>query len=323
MKENKIRNIIILTSVVMLIAVIYYGGIKINKQSKDVVNINANNITEIKLFNYKNKKEETTYEITETTTENIIESITTEYILLPKDTAPIISKMGYKVNTKNLKDIDEKKEKNVVINYPQLTGFKNKNIQNKVNKTIKDAALLHYNFSKKKDSDFYNNIEWIVDYTIEYIDKNMISIVFRGYKCGMENKEIFSYAFGINTVNVNLHTGNKITINELFEDSYKKIINKRDLDFCTYNGYYHTASVNKYKYDPKYKPYNKERDRVAEYSDSYKNNDGFFIKENGFVFIMPISSNGEGTYLANYDDLMDSIKWENEVWAGIFKKERG
>ena len=55
------RNIIILTSVVMLIAVIYYGGIKINKQSKDVVNINANNITEIKLFNYKNKKEETTY----------------------------------------------------------------------------------------------------------------------------------------------------------------------------------------------------------------------------------------------------------------------
>ena len=25
----------------------------------------------------------------------------------------------------------------------------------------------------------------------------------------------------------------------------------------------------------------------------------------------------------DYSDLMDSIKWENEVWAGIFKKERG
>ncbi len=317
------RNIIILTSVVMLIAAIYYGGIKINKQSKDVVNINANNITEIKLFNYKNKKEETTYEITETTTENIIESITTEYILLPKDTATIISKMGYKVNTQNLKDIDEKKEKNVVINYPQLTGFKNKNIQNKVNKTIKDTALKQYYFVKNKEPNFYDNTEWIVNYTIEYIDKNVISVVFEGYSYEMVNNEALSVYRIIYAVNVNLHTGNKITINELFEDSYKKIINEKDLDFCFYNGYYYEASVNKYKYDPKYKPYNKERDRVAEYSDSYKNNDGFFIKENGFVFIMPITSKGEGTYVANYDDLMDSIKWENEVWAGIFKKERG
>ncbi len=317
------RNIIILTFVVMLITAIYCVSIKINEQSKYVVSIKANNITEIKLLNYNNKKEDT-YEITETTTENIIESITTEYILLPEDTAPIISKMGYKVNTKSFKNIDEKKEKNLVINYPQLTGFKNKSIQNQINKTIKDAALKPYYYGiKKYGLNCYDNTERIVDYTIEYIDKNIISIVFRGYSYEMVNKEMLSVYFGIYTVNVNLHTGNKITINELFEDSYKKIINEKDLDFCFYNGYYYEASVNKYKYDPKYKPYNKERDRVAEYSDSYKNNDGFFIKENGFVFIMPISSNGEGTYVANYDDLMDSIKWENEVWAGIFKKERG
>lgn len=29
------------------------------------------------------------------------------------------------------------------------------------------------------------------------------------------------------------------------------------------------------------------------------------------------------TFAVDYSDLMDSIKWENEVWAGIFKKERG
>ena len=171
------RNIIILTFVVMLITAIYCVSIKINEQSKDVVNINADNITEIKLLNYNNEKEDT-YEITETTTENITESITKDYILLPKDTSPIISKMGYKVNTQNLKDIDEKKEKNVVINYPQLTGFKNKNIQNKVNKTIKDTALKQYYFVKNKEPNFYDNTEWIVNYTIEYIDKNVISVVF-------------------------------------------------------------------------------------------------------------------------------------------------
>ena len=320
------RNIIILTFVVMLITAIYCVSIKINEQSKDVVNINADNITDIKLLNYNNEKEDT-YEITETTTENITESITKDYILLPKDTAPIISKMGYKVNTQNLKDIDEKKEKNVVINYPQLTGFKNKNIQNKVNKTIKDAALSRYYFAKKKDSNFFDNAENIIDYTIEYIDKNIISIVFRGYSYEMVNKEMRSVYFEIYTVNVNLHTGNIITINELFKDSFKKIINKRDLDFCLYNDYYYEASVNKYKYDPEYKyePYNKEEDHVAEYSDSYDTNqyyNKFFIKENGFVFIIP-GSNSDWTFVANYDDLMDSIKWENEVWAGIFKKERG
>ena len=317
------RNIIILTFIVMLITAIYCISVKMNKQSKDVVNIKAENITEIKLFNYNNEKEDT-YEITETTTENITESITKDYILLPKDTAPIISKMGYKVNTQNLKDIDEKKEKNVVINYPQLTGFKNKNIQNKVNKTIKDAALSRYYFAKKKDSNFFDNAENIIDYTIEYIDKNIISIVFRGYSYEMVNKEMRSVYFEIYTVNVNLHTGNIITINELFEDSYKEIINCKDLDSCYYNGYYHEVSVSPYKYDSEYEyGSTNEGDTVAFYSDSYdKSPNKFYIKENGFVFIIP-GSNSDWTFVANYDDLMDSIKWENEVWAGIFKKERG
>ncbi len=317
------RNIIILTFIVMLITAIYCISVKINKQSKDVVNIKANNITEIKLFNYNNEKEDT-YEITETTTENIIENITTKYILLPEDTAPIISKMGYKVNTKNFKDIDEKKEKNVVINYPQLTGFKNKGIQKQVNKTIKDAALKRYYFAKKKNSNFFDNKERIIDYTIEYIDKNIISIVFRGYTYEMVNKEMLSVYFGIYTVNVNLHTGNIINIDELFENSYKKIINCRDLD--SYYFYNNTAYLSPYKYDLEYiyEPYNEETDFVAFYSDSYdKNNNRFFIKENGFVFITPGNSNSDYMYVANYDDLMDSIKWENEVWAGIFKKERG
>ncbi len=316
------RNIIILTFIVMLITAIYCISVKMNKQSKDVVNIKAENITEIKLLNYNNEKEDT-YEITETTTENITESITKDYILLPKDTATIISKMGYKVNTQNLKDIDEKKEKNVVINYPQLTGFKNKNIQNKVNKTIKDAALSRYYFAKKKDSNFFDNTENIIDYTIEYIDKNIISIVFRGYSYEMVNKEMLSVYFGIYTVNVNLHTGNIINIDELFENSYKKIINCRDLD--SYYFYNNTAYLSPYKYDSEYEyGSTNEGDTVAFYSDSYdKNNNRFFIKENGFVFITPGNSNSDYMYVANYDDLMDSIKWENEVWAGIFKKERG
>ena len=318
------RNIIILTFIVMLITAIYCVSIKINEQSKYVVSIKANNITEIKLLNYNNEKEDT-YEITETTTENITKSITKDYILLPKDTTPIISKMGYKVNTQNLKDIDEKKEKNVVINYPQLTGFKNKSIQNQINKTIKDAALKPYYYGiKKYGLNCYDNTERIVDYTIEYIDKNIISIVFRGYSYEMVNKEMLSVYFGIYTVNVNLHTGNIINIDELFENSYKKIINCRDLD--SYYFYNNTAYLSPYKYDLEYiyEPYNEETDFVAFYSDSYdKNNNRFFIKENGFVFITPGNSNSDYMYVANYDDLMDSIKWENEVWAGIFKKERG
>ena len=318
------RNIIILTFGFILITAIYCGSVKINKQSKDVVSINAENITEIKLFNYTNQKENT-YEITETTTESMTESTTTDYILLPKDTSQIISKMGYKVNTKNFKDIDEKKEKNVVINYPQLTGFKNKGLQNQVNKTIKDTALEPYYF-KNKNPNNYDNTEWIVDYIIEYIDKNVISIAFRGYLLEIVNNEILSGCFKTYAVNVNLNTGKIITIDELLEDSYKKIMNDRDLDFSYYSKdcCCNIAIISREKYDPEYyKLYDENHDYVKSMVlISDVTHDRFFIKENGFVFIIP-GIDSDWQYVADYNYLMDSIKWENEVWSGIFKKERG
>ena len=303
---KKIITIIILG--IISIIIICFINIKTNNKTKNVMDTINNFPKEIEIFtiNLYNYTIEETENSTEITTENI-------YFLIPNDTSPIISKMKYNVNTKKFKDIEKKIDKNIVIEYPELTGFKNKSIQNKVNKTIKEAATESYyyyknHYSDDKYTDYYYDTIWIVDYTIEYIDKNVMSIVFRGDRHGIKSRGVYD----IYAVNINLNTGEKIRIDELFTDSFKNIINYKKLDFC----YYNTAHANS--------NFLKGVDIIAEYAnDLDKTYNKFYIKKNKFMFILHLPPNADWALAIDYSDLIDNIKWENEVWAGVFDKEKG
>ena len=311
------KSIIFLALCFISIIIIFIYNVKINKKTEETIKLKTENF----ISNSKIKKgliiSESDYieETTEKTTSDEFKIIGT---LLPEDTAPIISKMGYKVKTESFKDIAKETEpinKNIVIEYPQLIGFKNKSLQNKINKEIRKAALEPI---EKGDYIYdYDNLKWLVDYTIEYMDKNVISIVFRGFSRPVNDPTVRG-TYRIYAVNINLNTGKKIRIDELLKDSYKNILNLSKVNECLRNNIY--ENKNRYEYSYKEHP---DADPIVSELDSFnKSYDNFYIKENKFMFIIFLIRD-DCTFAVDYSDLMDSIKWENEVWAGIFKKERG
>ena len=314
------KNIIFLILCSILIMIVFIYNVKIDEKTKEIIKLKSEKF----ISNYEKKNlimleyDYITEQTTQETTINYFEKIGT---LLPNDITPIISKMGYKVSTKSFKDVAKETEnihKNIIIEYPQLIGFKNKVLQNKINKEIKDSALEPYYRIKKEYlgdiSYHYDNMNWIVNYTIEYIDKNVISIVFRGHR--------YTIGFGARgtyktyATNINLNTGKRIRIDELFNDSFKNVLAWDKLNHCFFNTIYVKVNENMYKNAP-------DSDPIVSRSYLFdKSYDNFYIKENKFMFISFIKDD-DWTLAADYSDLMDSIKWENEVWAGIFKKERG
>ena len=311
------KSIIFLTLCFISIMIVFIYNVKIGEKTEETIRLKTENF----ISNSKIKKgliiSESDYieETTEKTTNDEFKIIGT---LLPEDTAPIISKMGYKVKTESFKDIAKETEtinKNIVIEYPQLIGLKNKSLQNKINKEIREAALEPI---EKGDYIYnYDNLNWLVDYTIEYIDKNVISIVFRGFSYPVDGSHARG-TYRIYAVNINLNTGKKIRIDELLKDSYKNILNLSKVNECLRNNIY--ENKNRYEYSYKEHP---DADPIVSELDSFnKSYDNFYIKENKFMFIIFLIRD-DWAFAADYSDLIDSIKWENEVWAGIFKKERG
>ncbi len=315
------KSIVILGFIsIITIMLVYLYNIKAVKKVKEIIISKSDYIIK-KETNLPNSYEYNTKEIKIKKFEDFYKKTGS---LLPNDTNPIISELGYGVDMKIFKDIKEENGdliRDVVIKYPYITGFKNEKLQNKVNKEIEDSALKNYYsyreyFTNIEDDDeeknFAESIYLESDYTIEYIDENVISVVFR----------ICQYTKGaavvqniINSVNINLKTGNKIKINDLLKDSFKDVLRWDKLNLCVYNTIYEKTTTDSYL-----EPNSEE---LVDYFDSInKSYDKFYIKENKFIFIFLLIDT-DWAFAADYSDLMDSIKWENEVWAGIFKKERG
>ena len=120
----------------------------------------------------------------------------------------------------------------------------------------------------------------------------------------------------INSANINLKTGNKIKINDLLKDSFKNVLRLDKLNLCEYNTIYEKITKDSHL--------EQNLEELVEcYFDSInKSYDKFYIKENKFIFIFLLIDT-DWAFAVDYSDLIDSIKWENEVWSGILKKERG
>jgi hypothetical protein len=95
------------------------------------------------------------------------------------------------------------KEKKIGIFFPQISGLPDKTKQNKINKLIKDNALV--DFQKEMTS-----YEWYdLDYTIMWSSNRLLSIKFRGncYNEGAAHPSSFCF-----TVNMDINTGKRILL---------------------------------------------------------------------------------------------------------------
>ena len=122
-------------------------------------------------------------------------------------------------------NIDKEKQTNITIQYPALYGMNDENLQDKINTTIKEAALSKYNDFLDMGLDF-DKTAWPVEYTVEYMSDRYISVVFNGYiyTMGAAHGTDWKYA-----VTVDMTTGEKVKLSDIFDDSF--------IDYLTFENF--------------------------------------------------------------------------------------
>lgn len=125
------------------------------------------------------------------------------------------------VRTAQFTDIDDSAGKNVTIFYPVLMYHPQNALSQKINETIKEAALSQYYEFLNQGLDF-NMTSWPVNYTVEYAGENYISVLFEGYYYTKGTAHGFDVKW---TVNVDLTTGEKIYLFDVFNEDFYKCIN--------------------------------------------------------------------------------------------------
>lgn len=145
--------------------------------------------------------------------------------------------MPYSNNIKSfsLKKTEQKLKSDIDIKYPQISNFKNKLIEDKINSSIKniiDESKNNFIKNIDKDTKAYSDINMnnslTLDYKTYYIDKNKLSILvyLSTYYVGAAhpNNQILS-------LNYNLNTGNKIELKDLFKSNSNYLKTISDYSF--------------------------------------------------------------------------------------------
>ncbi|WP_349948773.1 hypothetical protein ABFV83_10280 [Lacrimispora sp. BS-2] len=132
-----------------------------------------------------------------------------------------------------------------------------------------------------------------------YANNHVLSIKFEGYIYAQGSAHGTNWVYSIN---INLATGKKITIDELFDDSFKDKLNHH---------YFNGIDV-----DTK----NSDETTINEIFDRFKNNftmsdDNFYFTDDSFIVILPID--GYYQFAASYEDLKSSMKENNSIWRYI------
>lgn len=266
---------------------------------------NRSSGNEIKLPNYEKypdyKKNEITDEYYYIDVDNNEISLYEKDKLMEKYYLDLLLNMGYFISDQKFENVNELINSNIVINYPQILGFEDKKLEDKVNELIKNSALERYYEFVETDNDDFKNTEWSVEYSIKFVNQRIICILFQGYIYTM------GYAHGtdiIYTVNIDMNTGKRISINELFDNSFKeKLCYKylKGIDVPT--------------------PPNADENSVNETYSWFKNDfdnsyDNFYFHEDKFIVILPIRNYFR--FFIDYNDLTDCIKYDNPIWEYFY-----
>ena len=254
----------------------------------------------------------------ETTKEPISSSVSTTAIPAAEHTKPtqneeiieeseyILPNLSYMVDTEIFENIDEDKEIDITIEYPQISGMEDEKKQKRINELLKESAMGPY-YDFLNDGGFMDSTGWPVEYTVVYATEDIFSVTFDGYIYAKGN------AHGTNLLyatNIDLDTGERITTNELFNVSFRgklrmeifdlsvlgEKITKEDMS-ATANEMLEETIVN----------------RREEFVDSH---DNFYFGVDKFYIILPVMSDHH-SFEANYDDLRDVMNMDNPIWGKI------
>ena len=228
--------------------------------------------------------------------------------VFPKNKESISSALNHAINTEIFEHIEKDRNIEITVEYPQLSGLSDEEIQHKINALIKDSALDPYYYLRDRDDinvpDYewpIDNTSWPVEYTIVYDNSNILSVIFEGYAMTRGNAHGTNWVY---TVNINMNTGERITIDELFDALFREKLSHEN---------FKEVGADAADSDPASMKELFERFE-ENFIDSHNN---FYFGVEKFYIILPI--NNFFTFEASYEDLKDCINWDNPIWSEILE----
>ena len=265
---------------------------------------------------------ETSSETTGTTISSSITSAT-EQANPPQDEEAIeeeeyiLPDLSYVANTEMFENIDEEKGTYITIEYPQLTEMEDEEKQRKINCIIKDSALEPYYYLELERDNEFDNTSWPVEYKIVYASEDILSVRFEGhiYIKGGAHGTNWKY-----TTNINLNTGERIILEELFNDSlYSNCSDRFRYIYDWQKNEEGSIAHEIYKTSPEIIA------KIFQQHEDYHDTgiDDFYFTENEFALIIS-SGHAMGDnldFLASYDSLRDVRNMDNPIWDRILVAE--
>ncbi len=231
-------------------------------------------------------------------TESNQELNSSEASIQTKGDLQTIKPKDFDISTETFNNTNESKQIKISINYPQITGFHDTVLQTNINELIKEAALDPYSDIANSNDGITNGTEWPVDYSIEYANNYVLSVKFEGYIYAQGSAHGTNWVY---SVNINIPTGKKITIDGLFDKSFKDKLHQcfNGIDVDTTNS---------------------DETAINEIFGRFKNNfemsdDNFYFTADKFIIILPIDDYYQ--FAASYEDLKSSMKENNSIWCYI------
>ncbi len=212
----------------------------------------------------------------------------------------ILQEIDFEFITKKYCQYNKTKEINIDISYPEIKNFPDKKKQENINDLIKEAALNPYNNISNNDQGIVQGTSWSVDYKIVYVTDSVISIIFEGYLYVQDNANGINWIY---STNINLISGKKITMSDIFYNTFKDKLN--------FNNF---KSIDTDTQDA-------EQSALDELFNYHKNDfnnshDNFYFTKDKFIIILPIDNYYR--FASDYADLLSTMKEDNIIWKSIF-----
>ncbi|MDW2798268.1 hypothetical protein RZO55_11860 [Clostridium boliviensis] len=202
--------------------------------------------------------------------------------------------------TKKYSQYDKTKQINIDISYPEIHNFSDKKKQKIINDLIKEAALNPYNSISNNDQGIVQGTSWSIDYNIIYVTDSVISIIFEGYLYVQDNANGINWIY---STNINLISGKKIKISDIFYNTFKDKLN-----------FNYFKSIDTDTQDA-------EQSALDELFNYHKNDfdnsdDNFYFTKDKFIIILPIDNYYR--FASDYSDLLSTMREDSIIWKSIF-----
>lgn len=202
-------------------------------------------------------------------------------------------------------------KKNIKINYPQITNFSDVNKQKMVNYIIKKEAVKVLNYYQMD----YDELSLEINYDIKWKGLNLLSIQYSGIgnvKGAAHPSNIFY------TTNINIYKGSKlrlkdfVKIDESFLEKFK-------------NGQFkalrleHKGLLNNFNNADLIKELNRADSLDNIGTENQSDIFSYFTKNGLGISVSVVHGAGDhAEFEIKYDDIINNIKSENEIWKDFF-----